>query len=32
VPEIVERHLRDGEPVDHLAAEFRPLKKKRTKR
>ena len=27
VPEIVERHLRDGEPVDHLAAEFRPSKK-----
>lgn len=31
VPEIVERHLRGGEPVDHLAAEFRPPKKK-TKR
>ena len=31
VPEIVERHLRSGEPVDHLAAEFRSPKKK-TKR
>jgi len=31
VPEIVERHLRGGEPVDHLAAEFRSPKKK-TKR
>lgn len=28
VPEIVERHLQGGEPVDHLAAEFRPPKKK----
>jgi (2Fe-2S) ferredoxin len=28
VPEIVERHLRDGEPVDHLAAEFRAPKRK----
>jgi (2Fe-2S) ferredoxin len=28
VPEIVERHLRDGEPVGHLAAEFRPARKK----
>ena len=28
VPEIVERHLRDGEPVDELAAGFRPSKKK----
>ena len=28
VPEIVERHLRGGEPVDHLAAEFRSPKKK----
>jgi (2Fe-2S) ferredoxin len=27
VPEIVERHLRGGEPVDHLAAEFRSPKK-----
>jgi (2Fe-2S) ferredoxin len=29
VPEIVERHLEGGEPVEHLAAEFRPRKKKR---
>ncbi len=29
VPEIVERHLRDGEPLDHLAAEFRSPKKKK---
>jgi (2Fe-2S) ferredoxin len=29
MPEIVERHLEDGEPVEHLAAEFRPRKKKR---
>jgi len=28
VPEIVARHLRDGEPVNHLAAEFRPIKRK----
>jgi (2Fe-2S) ferredoxin len=27
VPEIVERHLRGGEPVGHLAAGFRPPKK-----
>ena len=27
VPEIVERHLRGGEPIDHLAAEFRSSKK-----
>ncbi len=27
VPEIVGRHLRDGEPVEALAAEFRPRKK-----
>ena len=32
VPEIVERHLRDGEPVDYLAAGFRPSKQKKTKR
>ncbi|HEV8045132.1 MAG TPA: (2Fe-2S) ferredoxin domain-containing protein [Rubrobacter sp.] len=31
VPEIVERHLRGGEPVDHLAAEFRSPKKKTKK-
>ena len=29
VPEIVERHLEGGEPMEHLAAEFRPRKKKR---
>jgi (2Fe-2S) ferredoxin len=29
VPEVVERHLQDGEPVEELAAEFRPRKKKR---
>jgi (2Fe-2S) ferredoxin len=28
VREIVGRHLRNGEPVDHLAAEFRSTKKK----
>ena len=26
--EIVEHHLKDGEPVEHLAAEFRPRKKR----
>ena len=26
VPEIVECHLKNGEPVEHLAAEFRPKK------
>jgi (2Fe-2S) ferredoxin len=29
VPEVVQEHLKDGEPVEHLAAEFRP--RKRTK-
>jgi (2Fe-2S) ferredoxin len=29
IPEIVERHLEGGEPVEHLAAGFRPRKKKR---
>jgi (2Fe-2S) ferredoxin len=29
VPEIVGRHLKDGEPVEYLAAELRP--RKRTK-
>lgn len=29
VPEVVERHLEGGEPVEHLAAGFRPRKKKR---
>ena len=28
IPEIVERHLEGGEPVEHLAAELRPRKKK----
>ncbi len=28
-PEIVERHLKNGDPVEHLAAEFRPRKKRR---
>ena len=27
VPEVVERHLKGGEPVERLAAEFRPRKK-----
>ena len=27
--EIVECHLKNGEPVEHLAAEFRPRKKRR---
>lgn len=26
-PEIVEKHLKDGEPVERLAAEFRPRKR-----
>ncbi|MBA2345519.1 MAG: (2Fe-2S) ferredoxin domain-containing protein [Rubrobacter sp.] len=26
-PEIVGKHLKTGEPVEHLAAEFRPRKK-----
>ena len=29
VPEVVERHLEGGEPVERLAAGFRPRKKKR---
>ncbi len=29
VPEVVERHLGGGEPVGHLAAEFRPRKKRK---
>ena len=32
VPEIVSRHLKDGEPLQELAAEFRPRKKKRAKK
>ncbi|MDP8940816.1 MAG: (2Fe-2S) ferredoxin domain-containing protein [Actinomycetota bacterium] len=27
VPEVVESHLKDGEPVERLAAELRPRKK-----
>ncbi len=27
VPELVEQHLKDGEPVEYLAAEIRPRKK-----
>ena len=27
-PEIVEKHLKEGEPVDHLAADLRPRKGK----
>lgn len=27
VPEIVEQHLKDGEPVEYLAADLRPRKK-----
>ncbi len=29
VPEIVQRHLKNGEPVEHLAAELRPRKRAR---
>jgi (2Fe-2S) ferredoxin len=29
VPEIVQRHLKDGEPVEYLAAELRPRRKVR---
>ena len=29
VPEVVERHLGGGEPVGHLAAAFRPRKKRK---
>ncbi|CAN5691180.1 hypothetical protein BH24ACT18_BH24ACT18_21610 [soil metagenome] len=28
-PEIVEKHLKNGEPVEHLAAEIRPRKRTR---
>jgi len=27
VPRVVRQHLKDGEPVEHLAAEFRPRKR-----
>ena len=30
-PEIVENHLKNGEPVEHLAAELRPRKKRRSR-
>ena len=29
VPEVVEQHLKNGEPVEHLAAELRPRKRTR---
>jgi (2Fe-2S) ferredoxin len=29
VPEVVQRHLKNGEPVEHLAAEMRPRRKAR---
>ena len=29
VPEVVERHLGGGEPLGHLAAGFRPRKKRK---
>lgn len=29
VPEVVEQHLKDGVPVEFLAAELRPRKKKK---
>lgn len=32
VPEIVRRHLKEGDPVRELAAEFRPRKRKRVKK
>lgn len=32
VPEIVRRHLKEGDPVRELAAEFRPRKRKRAKK
>ena len=27
VPELVQEHLKEGDPVEHLAAEFRPRKR-----
>jgi (2Fe-2S) ferredoxin len=27
VPQVVQRHLKNGEPVEHLAAELRPRKR-----
>jgi (2Fe-2S) ferredoxin len=29
VPQVVQRHLKDGEPVEHLAADLRPRKRAR---
>ena len=29
VPEVVQRHLKNGEPVEHLAAQMRPRRKAR---
>ena len=29
VPEVVQRHLKNGEPVEHLAAELRPRRRAR---
>ena len=29
VPEVVRRHLKDGEPVEHLAADLRPRRRAR---
>jgi (2Fe-2S) ferredoxin len=29
VPEVVQRHLKNGEPVEHLAAEMRPRRRAR---
>jgi hypothetical protein len=29
VPQVVQRHLKNGEPVEHLAAELRPRKRAR---
>jgi (2Fe-2S) ferredoxin len=29
VPQIVQKHLKNGEPVEHLAAELRPRKRAR---
>jgi (2Fe-2S) ferredoxin len=29
VPEVVRRHLKDGEPVEHLAADLRPRRRTR---
>jgi len=27
MPDVVQQHLRDGEPIEHLVAEFRPRKR-----